>query len=123
MVHVFRGETSDKLATTRNRCRVCLFSQESSKSTVRVSASSVLLFLAARTSTVATVSKKVPLSLPPSITPSTHNLPFLLSRINKLDRDFLYWQTLSLVCPLRNHVPSLLSHQPLSAFKDGEYRE
>ena len=54
---------------------------------------------------------------------STHNLPFLFSRINKLDRDFLYWQTLSLVCPWENHVTSLLSHQPLSAFKDGEYRE
>ena len=35
----------------------------------------------------------------------------------------MYWKTLSLVCPLRNHVTSLLSHQPLSAFKDGEYRE
>lgn len=44
---------------------------------------------------------------------STHNLPFLLSRINKLDRDFLYWQTLSLVCPLRKScdfafIPSAL---------------
>ena len=54
---------------------------------------------------------------------STHNLPFLLSRINKLDRDFLYWQTLSLVCPLRKSRDFALSHQPLSAFKDGEYRE
>ena len=84
MVHVFRGETSDKLANTRSRCRVCLFSQESSMSTVRVSASSVVLFLAASTSTVATVSKKVHATIT-----STHNLPFLLSRINKLDRDFL----------------------------------
>ena len=37
----------------------------------------------------------------------------MLSRINKLDRDFLYWKNLSLVCPLRNHVTSLLSHQTL----------
>ena len=60
---------------------------------------------------------------------SIHNLPlspltqkvvhFLLSRINKLDRDFLYWKNLSLVCPLRKHVTSLLSHQSLSACKDG----
>ena len=46
---------------------------------------------------------------------STHYLPFLLSRINKLDRDFLYWQTLSLVCPLRKSrdfafIPSALKH-------------
>ena len=25
-------------------------------------------------------------------------------RINKLDRDYLYWQMLSLVCPLKYHV-------------------
>ena len=35
---------------------------------------------------------------------------FLLSRINKLDRDFLYWQIFSLVCPPRNHVTLLVSH-------------
>ena len=52
---------------------------------------------------------------------STHSLPlhfivlkirkvlhFLLSRMNKLDHDFLNWQILSLVCPLRNHVIKLL---------------
>ena len=39
---------------------------------------------------------------------------FLFSRINKLDRDFLNWQLLALVCPLRNHVTLLLSHQSVS---------
>ena len=39
---------------------------------------------------------------------STH---YLLSRMNKLDCDFLYRKNLSLVCPLRNHVTLLLSHQ------------
>ena len=63
----------------------------------------------------------------------THNLPlssliqklvhFLLSRINKLDCNFLYWKNLSIVCPLRNHVTSLLSHQSLSACKDGGQRQ
>ena len=27
-----------------------------------------------------------------------------LDRINKLDRDYSYWQILSLVCPLKYHV-------------------
>ena len=35
-------------------------------------------------------------------------LHFLLSRMNKVDHDFLNWQILSLVCPLRNHVIKLL---------------
>ena len=63
-----------------------------------------------------------------------HNLPlsslrwkplyFQLSRINKVDGNFLYWQiSESLVCPLRNHVALPLSHQSLSACKDGGYRE
>ena len=63
-----------------------------------------------------------------------HNLPlsslrwkalyFQLSRINKVDGNFLYWQiSLSLVCPLRNHVTLRLSHLSLSACKDGGYRE
>ena len=43
---------------------------------------------------------------------------FLLSRINKLDRDFLYWKNLPLVWPLRKHVTSLLSDEFLSARKD-----
>ena len=81
------------------------------------------LFLALRTSTVAIASGKV------TMVTFTRNLPllssgqkglhFLLFRMNKLDRDFLHWQTLSLVCPLRNHVTSLLSHQSLSECKDG----
>ena len=31
-------------------------------------------------------------------------LHFVLSRINKLNRDFFHWRFFSLVCPLRNHV-------------------
>ena len=66
---------------------------------------------------------------------STHKLPlssfivissvlhFLLSRINKLNRDFLNWQILSLVCPLRNHVTLLLYHQFVKARKEGGYLE
>ena len=45
-------------------------------------------------------------------------LHFLLFRINKLNRDFFHWQFFSLVCPLRNLVTSLLSHQSLSSCKD-----
>ena len=44
-----------------------------------------------------------------------------MSRINKIHRDFLHWQILSLVYALRNHVTSRLSHQSLSACKDGGY--
>ena len=66
---------------------------------------------------------------------STHNLPlssftfissvlhFLSSRINKLNRDFLNWQILSLLCLLRNYATLLLSHQFLKACKDGGYLE
>jgi len=42
---------------------------------------------------------------------------FLLFRINNLDRNFLYRQTLSLTCPLRNHVTSFLSRQSIRARK------
>ena len=42
---------------------------------------------------------------------------FLLSRINKLYCNFLYRLTLSLTCPLRNHVTSFSSSQSLSACK------
>ena len=64
---------------------------------------------------------------------STHNLPlssllwkvlyFLLSRVNKLDRDFLHWQRFPFACPLRNHVTLLFSQQSFSACKDGGCRE
>ena len=46
-----------------------------------------------------------------------------LARVNKVYRDFLHWQLLSLVCPLRNHATLLFSHQSFSACKDGGYRE
>ena len=35
---------------------------------------------------------------------------FRFERINKVDRDFSYWQILSFVCPLKYHVTLLLSH-------------
>ena len=66
---------------------------------------------------------------------SIHNLPlssfivissvlhFLLARINKLNRAFLNWQILSLICLLRNHATLLLSNQFLKACKDGGYLE
>ena len=38
---------------------------------------------------------------------------FLLSRINKLDRDLWHWQIFSFVLPLRNKVILLLSYQSL----------
>ena len=65
----------------------------------------------------------------------THNLPlssfivissvlhFLLSRINKLNRDFLNWQIVSLIWLLKNHATLLLYHQFLKACKDGGYLE
>ena len=34
-------------------------------------------------------------------------------RINNFNCDFLYWQILSLVCPLKNHVTLVLSHSIL----------
>ena len=71
-----------------------------------------------RRSKVAAASKKE------KMITSTHNLllssliekvvHLMLSRINKLDRQ-LDRDILSPVCPLRNHVTSLLSHQSLSA--------
>ena len=66
---------------------------------------------------------------------STHNLPlssfivissvlhFLLARINKLNRDFLNWQIVLLICLLKNHATLLLYHQFLKACKDGGYLE
>ena len=77
-----------------------------------------------RTSTVATASKKV------TLITSNHNLPlsssrckvlyFLFSRINKLNRHFLRWHFFfQLFAP----IETILSHQSLSACKDGRYRE
>ena len=43
--------------------------------------------------------------------------------INKLDHDFLHWQLLSVVCPLRNHVTLLFSHQSFTTCKDVGYGE
>ena len=37
-------------------------------------------------------------------------LPYRFERINKLDRDYSYWDILSLVCPLKYRVTFLLSH-------------
>ena len=97
------------------------------KSTFRVSTRFTSLLFAVRTSKVAIVSKEV------TMFTSTHNLPlssllskvlyFLLSRVNELDRDFLHWQRLPFVCPLRNHVTLPFSHQSFSACKDGGCRE
>ena len=41
----------------------------------------------------------------------TINLSSQLERINKLERDYSYWQIFSLVCPLKYHVALLSSHQ------------
>ena len=73
--------------------------------------------LAVRTSAFVTASKNVL-----AMITFTHNfllasIHFLLSRINKLDRNFLYRQTLPLTCPLRNHVTSFLYRQSLSTCK------
>ena len=94
------------------------------KSTFRVSTRFTSLLFAVRTSTVAIASTEV------TTFTSTHNLPlssllskvlyFLLSRVNKLDRDFLHCQLLSFVWPLRNHVTMRFSHQSFSACKDGD---
>ena len=91
------------------------------KVTFRISTRLTSLLFAMRTSTVATASKKV------TMYTSTHNLwlsslkwkvlYFLLSRVNKLDRDFLHRQLLSFVCPPRNQVTLLFPISPLARAK------
>ena len=46
-------------------------------------------------------------------------LHYLLSRINKRNRDVLYWQFFLFVCPLTNIVTLLLSHHSMSVCKHG----
>ena len=98
------------------------------KCTVRFSSRFLSLLLAGGTSTVATASKKS------KMVTSTHKnmlfsflrwevLHFLLSRIDKLNGNFLHWKIFPFFFPLRNHVTLLLSHQPLSKCRDGGYRE
>ena len=82
----------------------------------RVSSIFKSLLFAVRTSAVATASKERsnndhfhPLLFAIVIF-NTKNSHFLLSKINKLDRDFLHGQMFSLVCPLRNHITLILAH-------------
>ena len=98
-----------KFANTSNRGRVCLFSQKETTildlKNVQFELRRVLSsLLAVRTSTVAAAFKRK------KIITSTYNLKAsskrlkFLSRINKINCDFLYRQSLTLVCRLRNHV-------------------
>ena len=52
-----------------------------------------------------------------------HEILVVENRPYVLRPRFLVLETLSLVCLLGNHVTLLLSHQSLSACKDGGYRE
>ena len=107
------GKQGIKDANTSKCGRVCLFSQNNAKCTVRVSTIFASLLFAVRTSTVATAFSRV------TRIASTQNLVlsslqenvlhFLLSRINKLDGGFFYRQILALVCPMRNNEASLFS--------------
>ena len=53
----------------------------------------------------------------------TMKLSSRFERLKKLDRDFLHWQILFIVFPLRNDVTLLISHRSEGACKDGRYRE
>ena len=102
------GKQVIKFTNTSNRGRVCLFYQtrrrfhSHAKCIHRVLARFTPLLFTMRTSTVATAYNKV------TMITSTHiltlsslrwnGLHFLLSRINKLNRDFFYCQCFSLVC-------------------------
>ena len=46
-------------------------------------------------------------------------LRLVFNRINKVDRDYSYWQILSLVCPLEFQVTLLLCHRSYSGWEDG----
>ena len=95
------------------------FLNNHAKCIVRVSSIFKSLLFAVRTSAVAPASKELsnndhfhPLLFAIIIfnMKSSH---FLLSKINKLDRDFLHGQIFSLVFPLRNHITLILSHHCL----------
>ena len=55
---------------------------------------------------VATVNVPMSNSNDVNLANTLHNYEIVVSfdRINKLDRDYSYWQILSLVCPLKYHV-------------------
>ena len=55
---------------------------------------------------VATVNVLMANSNDVNLANTLHNYEIVVSfdRINKLDRDYSYWQILSLVCPLKYHV-------------------
>ena len=105
-----------KFANTVNRGRFSLLAQYDddfghANLDLESCTSLTSLFLTVRTSAFVTASKNVL-----AMITFTHNfllasIHFLLSRINKLDRNFLYRQTLSFTCPLRNQVTSFLSRQ------------
>ena len=135
---IFKGASQKTIVNARNRGRLCLFPQNETKrnddliamQNVRFEFRQINIIIVCCKDiyrTVATAFKKV------KMVTSTHNLPlssliqkvvlFLLSRINKLDRDFLYWKKSSLVYPLKNHVTSLLSQQSLSACRENGHPE
>ena len=83
-------------------------------STVRIS----MVVTVSKNDTTIVITRILPL---PSLTWQVLHVLFL--RINKRGRDYLYWQLLWVVCPLRNHVTLCLSHHALRVCKDGRYRE
>ena len=98
------GKQVLKFAKTSNRGRLKQFDNfRHAKCTVRVSTGLTLLLCAVRTPDLLSYCIK------------KHNDHFHPSFPH--DRDFLYWQILSLVCPLRKHMPFILS-----AYKDGGHR-
>ena len=98
------GKEVLKFANTSNRGRLKQFDNfRHAKCTVRVSTSLTSLLFAVRTPDLRSYCIK------------KNNDHFHPSFPH--DRDFLYWQILSLVSPLRKHMPFILS-----AYKDGGYR-
>ena len=88
------GKQVLKFANTSNRGRLKQFDNfRHAKCTVRVSTGLTLLLFAVRTPDLRSYCIK------------KNNEHFHPSFPH--DRDFLYWQILSLVCPLRNHVPCI----------------
>ena len=94
-----------KFANTSNRGRLKQFDNfRHARCTARVSTSLTLLLFVVRTPDLRLYCIK-----------KSNNDHFHLSFPH--DRDFLYWQILSPVCPLRKHMPFILS-----AYKDDCYR-
>ena len=113
------GKQVIQFADARNRGRVCLFKRTENEELLIlrqiIGGNDHCYFLLLATVDVLTASyndvlktcrnSKCTFCMPIKSSPR-------LERINKLERDYSYWQILSVVCPLKYHVALLYSHQP-----------